>query len=137
MPTKIDFYLLENQAPTAVAKTVCLLCEKAYQVSQSVYIHCDSETQVRDIDTLLWLYKDTSFIPHETAPNAVLVPASLKYDILLNITAKIPGSTEFLAQFDRIIEVVSASDQDKHAARDRFRFYRQTICEPNSHRLSS
>jgi len=143
---RIDFYLLENSQADAVELTTCKLCEKAYQQQQSVYIYTQNAQEAQKIDAALWTYNKTSFLPHEIITRSdcpvktpLLIgfigsPLPSNYDILINLTPQIP---DFFNDVSRIIEIVSNREPDRQAARDRFRFYRQNVCKPNSHVLHS
>lgn len=143
---KVDFYLLENPAISAVMMTACKLCEKAYGQQKTVYIYTKTPKEADILDKLLWTYNDISFLPHginlpqtpllitheETPENIIATHHLNNYDILLNLTLKTP---HFFSQFQRIIEIISGDPIDRQAARERYRFYRDNQCELNSHQL--
>ena len=84
-------------------------------------------------DELLWTFSPTSFIAHCTIqddPQLVNVtpvilsdqiPPDSHYDVLLNLHQQYPP---VFNQFNRIIEIAGISHEDKLAARERYRFYK-------------
>ena len=137
--TQIDFY-------THVAdklRIACQLSTKAYARGLKITVFCpDSETAVR-FDRLLWMTPPIGFIPHcapddpLAAETPVIVDCSgdnlLHDEVLLNLRAETPP---FFGRFQRLIEIVSLEDDDRHAARERFRFYRERGYEIHTHDLS-
>lgn len=59
--SRIDFYHLQNQRLEDVLPK---LLEKAYQTGKPIAIKIGNEERVEFLNTLLWTYNDTSFIPH-------------------------------------------------------------------------
>jgi len=55
-------------------------------------------------------------------------------DILLNLHTEQPP---FFSRFHRLIEIVSAEENDRAAARERFRFYRDRGYEIHSHDIGN
>lgn len=136
---KVDFYLLQNPENTAVFLMVCRLCEKAYDHQKTVCIKTKNKQEAETLDTLLWTYRDISFLPHslEPAKSPIIITYSdslptESYDILLNLTSTAPQGFD---RFNRIIEVISGEATERLSARERYRFYRDHQCELQSHQL--
>ena len=137
--TQIDFY-------THVAdklRIACQLSTKAYARGLKITVFCpDSDTAVR-FDRLLWMTPPIGFIPHcapddpLAAETPVIIDCSgdnlLHDEVLLNLRTESPL---FFGRFQRLIEIVSLDDEDRRAARERFRFYRERGYEIRSHDLS-
>lgn len=137
--TQIDFY-------THVAdklRVACQLSTKAFVRGMKVTVFCpDSEIAVR-VDRLLWMSPPIGFVPHcapddpLAAETPVIIDCSgdnlLHDEVLLNLRSESPL---FFGRFQRLIEIVSLDDEDRRAARERFRFYRERGYEIRTHDLS-
>lgn len=140
---RIDFYLLDDPAPNGVALLACRLTEKAFQLGHSIYIQAASEEQAQALDKLLWTFKQGSFLPHarhpgsdgETAPILIGHAAELQTEahVLINLGAEIPA---FYLRFSRVAELVGPGEAARQQARRRFRTYRDSGCELNTHNLT-
>jgi DNA polymerase-3 subunit chi len=53
-------------------------------------------------------------------------------DVLVNLDRDQPAA---FARFHRLVEIVGRDDDDKQAARDRYRFYRDRGYEIHTHKL--
>jgi DNA polymerase III subunit chi len=138
--TQIDFYT--NVADKLA--TACRIAAKAYGLGNRMLMLCpDGETATR-IDRMLWTTPATGFIPHcsPTDPLAAETPIIVDHaadeavgdQVLLNLRAEWPP---FFARYERLVEIVSAHDEDdKRAARERFKFYRERGYEIRTHDLA-
>jgi DNA polymerase-3 subunit chi len=64
MSTEIYFYHLELQS---LADTLPKLLERSLERGWRAAVQASSEERVEALDTLLWTYRDESFLPHGTA----------------------------------------------------------------------
>ena len=109
----------------------CRLLRKAYQKGASVVV--TGEPQVlAQLDELLWSVSPVDFVPHclctasaaTVTSSAVVLADSLsgldRDGVLINLGQTLP--TEF-QRFERVIEVVTADEQDRLAARQRWKHY--------------
>jgi DNA polymerase III subunit chi len=137
--TQIDFYThVEDKLRTA-----CRLAAKAFGAGLRVMVCCpDAETAGR-FDRLLWTTPAISFVPHCLAddPLAPATPIVIDYagaepthdQLLLNLRPQWPP---LFSRFQRLFEIVSIEDEDRRAARERFKFYRDRGYEIRTHDLS-
>ncbi|HEB85551.1 MAG TPA: DNA polymerase III subunit chi [Gammaproteobacteria bacterium] len=145
--TRIDFYLLSSKHANASERTACRLAEKAYNLRHAIYIHTGSQQRTAQMDNLLWTFRDGSFIPHQmhgqdeshnspviighqTSPDEEL---TTHHQLLINLDQTVPS---FFSRFERVAEIVSADEQQRQAARERFRFYRERGYELETHELA-
>jgi len=129
--TQVDFYILTNPTFQGCEQLACRLAEKAYLKGHYLYLHTEDEHQARQVDDLLWTFRDGSFVPHALmeqaggAPQQVLIGHSteppLEQDVLINLTNDVPL---FFSRFLRVAEIVGGEEQQKQQARERFKFYR-------------
>lgn len=127
--TEVFFYSGSNDK----LETACRLCAKALQQDMNVVIYSPDEVLIDKLDGLLWTFSAVSFIPHSrisdddsimTMTPIILsnqIPAGDHFDVLLNLDHQPPPQ---LDQFERIIEIADNSEDDKLAARERYRFYK-------------
>jgi DNA polymerase III subunit chi len=134
--TRIDFYfnvadkqqMLFDVVQTALAKR------------RQVMLLAVDENMANEVSMTLWQNKPESFLPnvklnhlHASATPVVigLQGSDLKSDavqfntvqddMLINLTATEPS---FFSRFTQLVELVGNDEQDKKAARARFKFYR-------------
>ncbi|QJD60415.1 DNA polymerase III subunit chi [Pseudomonas sp. gcc21] len=136
--TRIDFYLLSSDQPSARLEYACRLAHKAWGKGHKVYLHCASEEQAGELDALLWSFRADSFVPHglhSDYPDEPVVcgyseDPSPHHDLLINVTDATPP---FFSRFSRLAEIIVEDDSVRVPARDRFRFYRERGYPLNSH----
>ena len=132
---QVDFYILKAAAAREWLRTACRVAEKAWHKGHRVFIHTDSRATARDIDDMLWTYRQDSFVPHalygdrlNAAPESlepVLVgdgsaePADI--DVLINLTDSVPPFAHACA---RVAEIVGGGESARSAGRTRYRDYR-------------
>lgn len=141
--TRIDFYLLAEDAIAARDIYACRIIEKAYQQQHQVFIQVATAETAQQFDALLWTFRDISFIPHQIYPAetedtcpiliSTLPPPDYQTDILVNLTSHIP---EMYQRFNRVIEIIPNLTQHRTAARNTYRLYREAGCRINLHDLS-
>lgn len=146
--TRIDFYILAEEASANREQFACRLAEKVYQLGQRIYIHTSDAQQAALLDKLLWTFKQNSFIPHAIdgqSPDpgtAVLIGHSAElnnhdhiqsYEVLINLSQEIPL---FFSSFKRVAEIVNNSEENKNSGRERYRFYRDRGYSLENHHIS-
>lgn len=137
--TQIDFYThVGNKLQTA-----CMLSAKAFARGLRVLVYCpDAETATR-FARMLWTQPAIAFVPHcaPQDPLAAVTPVIVDHEgttllhqeVLLNLR---PNPPAFFSRFERLVEIVTLDEEDRRAARERFRFYRDRGYELRSHDLS-
>jgi DNA polymerase-3 subunit chi len=140
--TQVDFYVLGERSRSNRFLLACRLADKAWQQGRRIYIHTDSESDARNLDRLLWTFRQGSFLPHGLSAkddpelNPVLIghgtDAGEEHDVLINLATEVPG---FFSRFDRVAEVIDNSAEVRNAGRERFRFYRDRGYPLNSHEI--
>lgn len=143
--TRVDFYILDRPAADGCLTLACRLAEKAVQHEHAVLINAGSPAERARIDELLWTFSQNSFLPHrilgenddndEGEPVLIgcdQVPEDGHWDLLINLAPAIP---EFFSRFERMAELVDADEENKTAARERFRYYRDRGYELHTHHV--
>ena len=141
---QIDFYILDISGRQQALRFACQLLEKVSDTAEKIYVHTDSSQEAQQIDELMWIYRDDSFLPHqlysendETPPAIQIghgdIPAS-QQNILLNLSKQVPANFQ---QFQHIIEIVFADPSMQQFGRDRYRYYRDQGHDINTHKLKA
>lgn len=140
--TQINFYSGSVNKLT----TACRLCAKAVQQGLRVIVYTPDQSLIEKFDQLLWTFSTTSFIPHcrnddevslvEQTPVILSnrIEADTTFDVLLNLHHQPPPC---YTEFKKIIEITDTSDEDKSAARERYRCYKNAGFDIHHYRLDS
>lgn len=141
--TRIDFYLLQDSAAERL-RFACRLAEKAYRTGSRVYIQTASRDQAAQLDELLWTFRAGSFVPHTLAGTAGAAAAPVVIgaqdapgaaaELLVNLAPAVPQT---FRDYQRVAEIIDQNDDNKKAGRERFRFYKDNGCEPETHTIPS
>ena len=126
--TQIDFYF-NAQDPLQVA---CRLAGKAIGQKKRLLIYAPSPETASDIDRMLWTWPAIGFVPHCTlhdplaSDTPILIAAGdetpPRCELLLNLSDECPPHFE---RFERLLEVVPTGDDERKAARARYRHYQE------------
>ena len=118
----------------APVQFACRLLRKAYRQGVDVVVSAPAPTLLA-LDRELWTFEAQEFVPHlRVKPGQPLdaalrrtpiwlcedAPPSPSPKVLVNLGAEPPDGG---ASFDRIIEIVSAADEERQRARMRWRAY--------------
>lgn len=125
--TRVDFHF---NAPDKLHYG-CRLVRKVWRARLPVLVWCDDETRLSAFDRMLWTVPANDFVPHVRAgdPLAARTPIVLAHDtddvafhdVLVNLGRTTPP---MFSRFERLIEIVASDEDDRAAARERWRFYR-------------
>jgi DNA polymerase III subunit chi len=123
----------------------CRLLRKAYLSGANVVVTAGPGV-LAELDDLLWSFSPTDFVPHcrTSAPGnglagtPVLLAESLvavpQHGVLVNLGQVTPEGFE---RFERVIEVVTQADDDRLAARNRWKYYTDRGYAMKRHDLAS
>ena len=138
--TSIDFYF--NAADRL--QVACRLAGKAVAQGRSLLVYAPEGDTASRIDKLLWTWPATGFVPHcalhdPLAPDTpVLIAAGAdlpqRCDVLLNLSTVCPPHFE---RFERLLEVVSADEDERAAGRERYKFYKSRGYAIGNHDLAA
>jgi DNA polymerase-3 subunit chi len=129
--TRIEFYFNVADKQQAIANLV----QAAIVKRRQIMLFAADEKMASDVSVSLWQNKPESFLPHvqlnhfhaSVTPVVIglqgsdLVLDLMQDDMLINLTIKEPS---FFSRFTQLVELVSDDEQDRQAARARFKFYR-------------
>jgi DNA polymerase-3 subunit chi len=144
---RVDFYLLAAAGETSRDLFACRLAEKAYRLQHTVHICTADRQHARQLDELLWTFRDGSFVPHEIlgeGPDSTGAPVTigsgandvqageLRGDLLINLTDELP---ELISSFPRVAEIVTSDEDCRQKSRKRFAGYRTQGHSLQTHEL--
>lgn len=125
--TRIDFYFNVANKQQLLAELV----QGALSKRRHVTVLANDANNAAEINADLWQQEAGSFMPNVLVNHnlAALTPvvihwgenALLQDDMLINLTATEPI---FFSRFTHLVELVGDDEQDKVAARARYKFYR-------------
>lgn len=138
--SRVDFYVLGASGARARDHFACRLAEKAWRAENQVFIRVASADAARQLDDMLWTFRDGSFVPHDivgtgTQPAPISIGTELPdgpADLLINLTDAVPGDA---GSFARVAEIVTSDDDAKARSRQRFSAYRDAGHELQTHKL--
>lgn len=140
---EVSFYILATAGMQTRFQFACKLIEKAYRSGSFCYVLTDSEQNNHTLDELLWIFRPTSFVPHQIYQgempkfsNTVLIghqPAPLQWQkIILNLSSNPPTD---LSNTEKVLEILDNDEQIKVIGRQRFRYYKKLGIEPITHKI--
>lgn len=140
--TRVDFYILPTEDPMGRLRMACRITEKAYTLGHTVHLHTDSPQMSRQLDELLWTFRDRSFVPHQVQPQDPQAwPVTVGHDwepthgeVLVNLAQDVPG---FCQRFARVAEIVDQAPEGRDSARQRYRRYRRLGLNLGHHRINA
>ena len=125
--TRVDFHF---NTPDKLGYA-CRLLRKVTRAGHRAVVFSDDKETLQAFDQLLWTFSTTDFVPHvmDSSDLAAQTPVVLSSqpsntghdDIIVNIGHTTPPD---FGRFQRLLELVGQDEQDRIAARDRWRFYR-------------
>ena len=125
----------------------CQTTLRQFLAGQKIVVYCSDLSRLKAFDLKLWAVDDAAFVPHVMADDPlapktpiVMVHQNLEQALsnapadawLLNLDNEAPAS---LGAVSRVLEIVSDDEDDKTAARARWRCYQAAGHDVRSHRL--
>jgi len=137
--TRIDFYLDADDR----LQVTCRLAAKALAQNLRVIIYAPDGEVAHALDRLMWTTPAIAFVPHVMAEHKLARETPIVIardaddaphnDVLVNLDSNWPPA---FARFQRLAEIVTHDEEDRRAARERFRFYRDRGYQINTHNLA-
>lgn len=127
--TEVFFY---HGASDRIA-AACALLSGAYAKKKPVLVYARENDVAASLDRMLWTSSALSFVPHcradspLAAETPILITDSLdtvtQEERLMNLSREIPPG---FSRFQSLIEVVGQDEDDRAAARDRVKLYKES-----------
>lgn len=130
MSAEIVFIVLNSAVKSRI---VCDLAEKCYLDKQRMVIYTKSEEECKIIDSLLWTWKQQSFVPHKYLDSlsnpqnepivlTTNIESAAGYDTVLLVD---PLPIEIVSQFSKVIDFAEKYDsQGIELSRKRYKLYK-------------
>jgi len=127
--TRIDFH---SNVPDKIAYA-CRLVRKAHAANNRIVLMTDDAGQMAELNAALWTFSATDFLPHVAAGDALAAQTPIiladsddaplpHHELMVNLSRRIPAN---VAQFQRVIEVISSDEDDAAAGRQRYVAYKK------------
>ena len=138
MSAEIIFIVLNSAVK---ARIVCDLAEKCYLNNRRIVIYTSSEEECKKFDSLLWTWKQQSFVPHKNIDSLsksqkepIILTTSIDspadYDTLLLVD---PLPLEKVNQFTTVIDFAEKYDSNGlELSRERFKLYKEQNLKINT-----
>lgn len=130
--TQVFFY---HGASNRLA-AACALIGGAWTKRRALLVYAPEKPVADSVDRLLWTSSQLSFIPHcradspLAAETPILIADSLdkpaQHERLMNLSRELPPGFQ---RFSSLVEVVGQDNEDREAARERVRLYKESGCE--------
>lgn len=139
---RVDMYLLPEAttADDAELRLACQLTGKAWPAHRQISICCAAAQQAR-LDDLLWQQPVDRFIAHGISDTAAAVQAPVQISdrplagsLLIQLCEQLPSELS-AQQYQRILDVIGAGEQQRQAGRLRYRQYQQLGADLHTHHL--
>ena len=137
--TRVDFYILRQHEEAERNQFACRLIEKAFVLRHRIHVQAKHETHAQELDTLLWGFREESFLPHGMLEAGSPIQLGWgdndpgdHHDLLINLALAIPP---FFSRFERVSEVVCQQPEVLEASRINWKFYQHRGYPLQSHRL--
>jgi DNA polymerase-3 subunit chi len=140
--SRVDFYVLPENSN--MDRFACTMIGKAWSKGNQVYVHTASMAEAAQIDDLLWIFRDISFIPHTVIEGDGQVESPVIIgcqdtspegkQVMVNLTSAVPS---FALDFTRVIEFVAGDQTRRQQARVRYRHYRDLGCDIKNHSIET
>lgn len=119
-------------------------------MGKQILLVCENTGQLENLDTLLWQFSDTSFVPHQIVDKDnhiniqqyavhLLISENLAHaeneepDVIVNLSRELLPATP---QTSRRAELVECDEVDKQAARSRYKHYRDNGVTTKMHSIT-
>jgi DNA polymerase-3 subunit chi len=137
--TRIDFYVDADDR----LRVACRLAAKALAQRLRVLVFAPDGEAAAALDRLLWTTPAIGFVPHVMADHRLAAETPVVIargdgefphdEVLVNLAREAPRS---FTRFQRLVEIVSRDEDDRRAARERYRFYRDRGYAISTHSLT-
>lgn len=141
--TQVDFYVMPGEDVTALETLACRIAQKAWDQGNRVYIHTRDPQQASRLDTLLWTFRQNSFLPHQLVDRQEIddeAPVLIGFgqdpgaatEVMINLAPDVPS---FAGRFARVTELVNEHQEIRSKARERYQYYRDRGYPLDTHQL--
>lgn len=142
---EVTFYVLASDSVDKRDEFACKLIEKAYRSGCFCYVLTDNAAQSHKINTLLWTFRASSFIPHQLYDGEIpeykkviiigsgAIPTDWQ-NTIINLSSNCP--TDF-NKMSRILEILDNTETTKEPGRQRYIRYQKAGLKITTHHINS
>lgn len=139
---QVDFYVMEDPRKS-VDQLACQLAMMAWEQGLRSLVVVPDASQARQLDELMWSLPQGRFLPHQGSDEASHAPISIGHmadldatraEVIINLDLAAVPQPE---RFRRLLELVPAREADRQASRVKFRAYRESGLNPQSHAMGN
>jgi len=128
--TLVGFYVVQTAAPGERLQVAARLADKAFRRGHRIFINAADREQAVQLDSLLWSFRPSSFIPHGLLGHEHADTVAIAWgqepddhnDLLINLNLQVPP---FFSRFQRVAEVVTQEPGSLEALRKSWLFYQE------------
>jgi len=137
---QVDFYVLEDPRKS-VDQLACQLAMMAWEQGLSSLVVVPDSDHAKKLDELMWSWPQGRFLPHQVSGQTCQAPVSIgsladlghtQAEVVINLDLLPVPQPE---RFRRLLELVPAREADRQASRVKFRAYRESGLNPQSHAM--
>ena len=137
---QVDFYVMQDES-LSTELLACRLALMAWQQGHRIMVVTENEEAMDRLDDLMWEYPQDRFLPHAQKSHgaAPVLIGQLEQlqdgdaEVVINLTRSTVPAPQ---RFQRLLELVPASEDQRQASRDKFREYRRLGLKPESHTMN-
>ncbi|MGH8034028.1 MAG: DNA polymerase III subunit chi [Lysobacterales bacterium] len=137
---QVDFYVMQDES-LSTELLACRLALMAWQQGNRIMVVTENEESMDRLDALMWEHPQGRFLPHgkKSLGAAPVLIGQLEQlhdgdaDVVINLTRTAVPAPQ---RFQRLLELVPASDEHREASRNKFREYRTLGLKPESHPMN-
>ena len=138
--TLVGFYVVQAAEQAQRLQVAARLADKAFARGHRIFINAPNREQAEALDTLLWNFRPSSFLPHGLVGSEHADTIAIGWgqdpeshnDLLINLHLEIPA---FFSRFQRVAEVVTQDPDSLSALRKSWTFYKDRGYQLEKHDL--
>ncbi|UTA49004.1 DNA polymerase III subunit chi [Simiduia sp. 21SJ11W-1] len=129
--TKVDFLASQETDLEARLRLACRVAQKAIRSESPVFIACQSQSQLAELDALLWNFEPESFLAHTNLAEGAEQDAPITlgtaencgdhHGVLINLCAQVPP---YFSRFERLFELVVQVPEILECTRANWSYYK-------------
>lgn len=137
---QVDFYVPQDPG-MSVEQLACQLAMMVWEQGLRSLVVVPNDRQVKQLDELMWSLPQGRFLPHQGSDEASPAPICIgrladldktQAEVIINLDlAAVPQPQ----RFRRLLELVPAREAERQASRVKFRAYRESGLNPQSHTM--
>ena len=126
-----DFYILSSSDAEGKYQFLGKLLTRILSGGHRIFLVCDEQFAAETLANSLWQFSECSFLANSTPDQSLIAPITIGWDlshqpehldVIVNYSQSIPPSA---ADFERVVELVSADADSLTRSRERYKSYKE------------